>query len=158
MANRKITVTNAAPGIRGFNAVQGLIELAPGQTVEGVEVPEGEVPVMERTGWFTLNSGGGGHGDPDKPQQRAAGDDLDTTVAELRAIAEREGVDLSGLTAKADIQAAIRAHRAGDSGDELDGMDEDTLRTTVSAITGKSEADVADLDRAALLRLARGEG
>ena len=37
--------------------------------------------------------------------------DLDGTLPELRAIAKDEGVNLKGVTRKADIQAAIRAHR-----------------------------------------------
>lgn len=41
------------------------------------------------------------------------GDDLDDEkVADLKSIAELEGVDLGEATKKADIIAAIRAHRA----------------------------------------------
>lgn len=164
-------VKNISTGIRGFHSTEGLVEIAPGQTAEGVEISDAELRSAKRTGWFEIESGGGGHGDPDKPKREAGteqADDLDTTVPKLREIAAAEEIDLSGMTTKADIQGAIRAARitkagvgtgsTGGEADALDGMDDATLRSTVQAITGKSEADVADLDRAALLALARGEG
>lgn len=155
-------VKNISTGIRGFHSTEGLVEIAPGQVAEGVEISGAELKSAKRTGWFEID-GDADEGGEGGEQQQA--DDLDTTVPKLREIAKGEGVDLSGMTSKADIQGAIRVARAskpaggtGSGGDELDAMDDATLRSTVQAITGKSEADVADLDRAALLALARGEG
>jgi len=150
------SIKNTQRGIRGVNTVDGPLDIEPGATVDDVELSDGEYRVAKRTGWFEFGdeSGGGGSGDPDGGK---SADDLDTTIAKLREIAAAEGVDLSGLTAKADIQAAIRAAReAKASGaDELDGLDDDTLRTTVAALTGKSVDELAETDRAGLLALAR---
>lgn len=153
----KHNVKNISNGIRGFRSTDGLVELAPGQTAEGVEISAHEYASAKRTEWFEMD------GEPDEADEgeKALADDLDTTVPKLREIAKAESVDLAGMTSKADIQGAIRIARtaksSGSGNDALDAMDDDTLRSTVSAITGKSEADVADLDRPALLALARGE-
>ncbi len=49
----------------------------------------------------------------DPAEEEPAGDDLDDkTIAQLTDIASDDGVDLTGRTLKADIIAAIRAHRA----------------------------------------------
>ena len=49
------------------------------------------------------------------------GDELDRmTVAELRDYAEENGVDLTGVTKKADIREAIRAAEAAGDPDPLD--------------------------------------
>jgi len=156
----KHTVKNISTGIRGFHSADGLVELAPGtSTTEPVEISAHEYASAKRTGWFDMD------GEPDSSDEddKAPADDLDTTIPKLRDIAKAESVDLAGMTSKSDIQGAIRLARAakGDGGsgnDALDAMDDDTLRSTVQAITGKTEADVADLDRPALLALARGEG
>lgn len=151
------TIKNISTGIRGFNSVDGLVELLPGATVSGVEVNDAELRVSSRTGWFEID------GSTDAAEEGPA-DDLDVTVPKLREIAKAEEVDLQGLTAKADIQAAIRAARIGkaESGNgggnsDLDAMDDATLLTTAAAITGKPEADLIGKDRAELLALARGE-
>lgn len=53
-------------------------------------------------------------------------------------------------------KAALAADAdAADSSVDLDALDDDALRATIAAITGK--APPADADRAALLALARGE-
>jgi hypothetical protein len=150
-------VKNISTGIRGFHSVDGLVEIAPGQTAEDIEINAAEYASMKRTGWFDVD------GKPDEADEgdKAPADDLDKTIKELREIAKVEEVDLAGMTSKADIQGAIRLARTakGSGGrDAVDEMDDDTLRTTVSAITGKSAEDVADLDRPALLALARGQG
>ena len=162
-------VTNVTKGIRGFHSADGLVELNPGGVAEGVEISDAELKSAKRTEWFEIESGGGGHGDPDKGGKREAApaDDLDTTIPKLREIAEKEKVDLSGMTSKGDIQGAIRLARAskgdgagsgeGSGNDAIDAMDDETLRSTVAAITGQSAEDVAGLDRPALLALARGQ-
>lgn len=151
-------IKNISTGIRGFNSVDGLVELAPGQTAEGVEIADAELRASGRTGWFEID------GSTEAPEEGPA-DDLDTTVPKLREIAKAESVDLSGLTAKADIQGAIRAARTvkaeqaanGTGGDAIDAMDDATLLTTAAALTGKPEAELQGKPRDELLRLARGE-
>lgn len=150
------TIKNISAGIRGVNAVGGLVEIGPGQTATDVEMIDAELRSSARTGWFEID------GSTDAPEEGPA-DDLDTTVPKLREIAKAENVDLSGLTAKADIQGAIRAARtvaaekAAGGGDAIDDMDDATLLTTAAALTGKSEADLQGTPRDELLRLARGE-
>jgi hypothetical protein len=150
-------IKNISTGIRGFNAESGLVEIAPGQTAEGVEISDAELRSSARTGWFEID------GSTDEPDTGPV-DDIDTTVPKLRELAKAEGVDLSGLTSKADIQGAIRAARtvaadkaAGGGASDLDAMDDATLLTTAAAITGKPEAELQGSDRDELLRLARGE-
>lgn len=147
------SIKNISSGIRGFNAESGLVEIAPGQTAEGVEISDAELKSSARTGWFEID------GSTDAPDTGPA-DDLDTTVPKLRDIAKAEGVDLSGLTGKADIQGAIRAARtvaAERGGDAIDDMDDATLLTTAAALTGKPEAELQGTPRDELLRLARGD-
>lgn len=155
------TFKNISTGIRGFNSVDGLVELLPGGTAKDVEMTDAELRSSSRTGWFEID------GSTDAADlDLAPADDLDTTVPKLREIAKGESVDLSGLSSKADIQGAIRAARiakasAGSEGgksDDLDGMDDATLLTTTAAILGKPEAELAGKERAELLALARGEG
>lgn len=151
------TIKNISTGIRGVNAVGGLVEIGPGQTATDVEMTDAELRSSGHTGWFEID---------DAPEEGPA-DDLDTTVAKLREIAKAETVDLSGLTSKADIQDAIRAARtvkaeqeakgAGGGNSDLDAMDDATLLTTAAAITGKPEAELQGKSRDELLRLARGE-
>lgn len=148
-------IKNISTGIRGFNAESGLVEIAPGTTAEGVEISDAELRSSARTGWFEID------GSTDAPETGPV-DDLDTTVPKLRELAKAEGVDLSGLTSKADIQGAIRIAReatasGGNGGDALDDMDDATLLTTVAAVSGKPEAELQGKPRDELLRLARGE-
>lgn len=149
--SKTYSVKNTAPGIRGLNAVTGYTELAPGETREGVELTAAEFKSARSTGYFDFG---------DAPEPEETTDDLDTTVAKLRDIAKAENVDLGTVTAKADIQAAIRAARdakanPAPAADDLDAMSDEDLRATVQAITG--EAPAADADRATLLALARGQ-
>lgn len=76
--------------------------------------------------------------------------DAEITEAEL-ASAESTGHFAFG-------KAALATDAEGDEPQsvDLDALDDDTLRTTIAAITGKPAP--ADADRAALLALARGEG
>lgn len=148
-------IKNISSGIRGFNAESGLVEIAPGQTAEDVEISDAELKSSGRTGWFEID------GSTDAPDTGPA-DDLDATVPKLREIAKAEGVDLSGLTSKADIQGAIRIARAAKEsgatgGDAIDDMDDATLLTTAAALTGKPEAELQGTPRDELLRLARGD-
>lgn len=149
------TVKNISTGIRGFYATTGLVELEKGASAEGVEISDAELRSAQGTGWFEID------GSTDAPE--ADGDDLETTVAELKKIAEREHVELEHNMNKAAIQQAIRDKRAGaDDGagagpTELDAMDDATLLTTTAAITGTPEAELQGKGRDELLRLARGE-
>ena len=61
----------------------------------------------ERLGQSDDSHGGGGADDDDDGLE-----DKGVTVADLQAIAEKEEIDLTGITIKADIIAAIRAKRA----------------------------------------------
>lgn len=151
-------VKNISTGIRGFYASTGLVELPVGATAENVEISDAELRSAQGTGWFEID------GSTDKPaaEEKGPADDLDTTVAELKKIAEAEGVELEHNANKAAIQQAIRDARTakaqgGAGTSELDGMDDATLLTTTAAITGTPEADLQGKDRDELLRLARGE-
>lgn len=151
-------IKNISTGIRGVNAVDGLVEIGAGQTATDVEMTDGELRSSARTGWFEID------GSTDAPAEGPA-DDLDVTVPKLREIAKLEEVDLQGLTAKGDIQGAIRAARTvkaeqagkGAGSDAIDEMDDATLLTTAAALTGKPESELQGKDRDELLRLARGE-
>lgn len=146
-----VTLTNTARADRGVHTTDGLVMLAPGETRE-LALPEGEADDLPE--YFAV-----GDRVDDKP---AEGDGLDDmTVAALDKLISDEGVTVpeqgtgnEGRVVKADKVAAIRAHRAGGAPtDELDGMDDETLRATVQAITGQEPP--ADADRATLLGLAR---
>jgi hypothetical protein len=151
-------VKNISTGIRGFHSVDGLVEIAPGKSAEGVEISTAEFNSMARTGWFEVDG---------KPDENAEGDvaqadDLDTTIPKLKEIAKLEDVDLNGMTSKGDIQGAIRLARTAKAtkpagSDAIDAMDDATLRSTVQALTAKPFDEVNELDRPALLALARGQ-
>lgn len=156
-------VKNTAPGLRGLHTVSGFLEIEPGATVD-VEMTDGEYASALATGHFEFD-GEPPAAEPVVEDPNAALDKL--SVGELETTATAEGVDVAaiagtganGRVLKADIVAAIIAKRAAPTTaavDELDAMDDATLRTTVQAITGTEPA--ADLDRAALLALARGTG
>lgn len=158
-------VKNIATGIRGLHAKSGFVDLNPGEERDDLDIDAGELASAQATGYFEFDGAASSSDD----QAADEGDDLDTTLDGLEKIAKDEGIDLSavqgtgknGNVLKSDVQGAIRTARAakaagGTGGDELDAMDDDTLRTTVQAITG-TEAP-ADADRAALLALARGNG
>lgn len=147
----EVEITNTARAMRGINATEGLVMLAPGET-RPLDVPEAElVDVPE---YFTVGKAAVA-ADAAEP---AKGDDLSgKTVAELRAIAAERGVTLpetgsggDGRVLKSDIIAALEAKPA----DALDDMTDAELRTAVQALTG-DEAP-ADASRADLLAIARG--
>ena len=156
----KHTVKNISTGIRGFHSADGLVELAPGtSTTEPVEISAHEYASAKRTGWFDMD------GEPDSSRRRRQGPRRRPRYDDPQAARNRQG--RVGRPRWHDEQerysGAIRLARTakadgGSGNDALDAMDDATLRSTVQAITGKTEADVADLDRPALLALARGEG
>lgn len=159
MATRKLTITNTAAGMRGVFTVAGLRNFAKGET-DTVELSDAEADGL--ASYFTVAGAAAVAAD----QADDETDDLDTTVAKLNEIAAAEGVDLSaiagsgpnGRVVKADVQDAIRTARAAAAspgGDDLDEMDDETLRTTVQAITGEEPA--ADATREQLLAAARGQ-
>lgn len=163
----KYTVTNNAPGPRGLNTGEngaGYLELAPGQTVENVVLNDAEHASADEAGYFTF---GGKVADPAKaPAAPKApgdtdGDGLPNNMPKLKGIAKAEGVDLTGKTTVAEMQAAIlaarkaKADQANAPADDLDKLDDNTLLATVAAITGKPVADLEGTDRAGLLALAR---
>lgn len=68
-----VTITNSADpkGLRGFHAESGYVELAPGQTVEDVEISAAELKSAEGTGYFTFG---------EVSDDAAPADDLDRSV------------------------------------------------------------------------------
>lgn len=158
----KHTVRNTTAGFRGLNAVDGYVELAPGETREGVDIEAAELASAKRTGYFAFD------GAADEAEEAdEGGKALDKmSKAELEATATAEGVDISAATNNAGRVAAIEAARAAKAGgaptptpapDDLDKMSDDDLRTTVAAVTGKPVGDYATTEREELLKLARGE-
>jgi hypothetical protein len=88
----KQTITNISDGPRGFYSGGALIMLEKGESVEA----EADAGTFE-TGYFEGSDGEGG---------------LDSlTVADLKALAEAEEIDLGDATKKADIIAAIELAR-----------------------------------------------
>lgn len=164
-----INVRNTAKGLRGINLPNGRVGyVEPGTESGPVDVTEAEAASIAAKSYFEVVGGTA----PAKAGEPV--DDLDTDVGSLKTIAANEGVDLAALegkgsgangnVVKADIQKAIRDKREGKTptptppaggATDLDAMDDETLRTTVQAITGQEPP--ADADREALLKLARGE-
>jgi hypothetical protein len=156
-----VSIKNTARGMRGVNTVGGLVYLNPNETRDDLDVADAELAAMRNdTPYFEING--------KAPAAPAAADSLDDmSVADLTKLAADEGVTLpekgtgaNDRVVKADIVKAITDARvAAGAGtgepDELDAMDDDTLRATVQALTG--EAAPADADRTALLALARGD-
>ena len=162
MATKKYTVRNTTNGYRGLNAVSGYVELNPGETRENVEMTDAEYKNAVGTNYFAFGS------DATAAGADGEGDDLPSTHKELDKLAADEGVTFSeGTKTVADKQAAITAARGGgsttptDGGgaqpDELDKMNDDDLRTTAAAISGKTVDELKDTDRDGLLKLARGQ-
>lgn len=85
------TIRNISTGARGAYTAAGLVMVEPGQTVEGdfIDVNDEWFDDGEDSG-LTAN-----------------------TVAELRAIAEAENIDIGDASKKADIIAAIELAREG---------------------------------------------
>lgn len=161
------TVTNTAAGPRGINTVDGYAELAPGETRK-VDLSAGEHAVASKLDYFTFGEGGAAAKAPSPPDNDGNGEgggSLPSNPMQLKAIARAESIDVTGLTKGDELKAAILAGRkakaaqaaGGGASDDLDKMDDDTLRTTAAALSGKSVEELADQDRDALLKLARGE-
>lgn len=153
-----VTIKNTARALRGVNTDNGLVYIEPGETAE-VEVSGGNLKAARAKSYFEFD---GKVDESDDAESQGDGLD-DKSVGDLDKIIAAEGVKLpetgsgkDGGIVKADKVAAIRAHREGPAAptDELDGMDDETLRATVQAITG--DEPPADADRATLLGLARG--
>jgi hypothetical protein len=163
MEIRKHTVRNTAPGPRGLNTVDGYRELAPGETLTGVELSEAEFKSADKTGYFHFDSAA--KRDAKADEAPGSGEGLPNNMPKLKGIAKAEGVDISGLNSVADIQKAILDARTAKAAaaatppapptDDLDNMSDADLRSTVQAITGDEPA--ADADRETLLKLARGQ-
>lgn len=173
------TVRNIAPGVRGFHDHKdGYLELEPGKSASEVVFTEAEFESALATKAFEITAGDAPAADEEPDQGGSDADGLPETKAELEKLATAEGIDptaiqgtgANGNVVKADIAAAIQAARAAKAaggtnptdaannaqpGDTLDKMSDADLRDTVKALTGEEPA--ADLDRAALLKLARGE-
>jgi hypothetical protein len=163
--NTKTSVRNVAPGIRGLNTVQGYRDLAPGELVESVELTDAEYKSAESTGYFEF--GTKAKKAPAAAPATSTAEPLPNNVPKLKKLARDEGIDTGDARSAADLKTAITAGRAAKAAggiptptppsDDLDNMADDDLRNTVAALTGKPATDYADTDRAALLKLARGE-
>lgn len=168
MATSKYTVRNIAQGPRGLNAGpkgENYIELAPGQTLHDVELSDAEHASADGTGAFQFGAKAKAAEKVDAAA--SSGEGLPNNMPKLKGIAKAEGVDLSGKTTVADIQAAILDARKvkaaaaatppAPPADDLDNMDDPTLLATAAAITGKPVSELDGTDREALLKLARGQ-
>lgn len=89
--------TNTTKGPKGVNTKTGVVMVDPGKTSADLDVEDFEVTSAENTGWFEIDAA-----------EKAL---KDHTVAELRAIAEAEKIDLGDVDKKADIVAAIELAR-----------------------------------------------
>lgn len=150
----KMKITNTSKANQGVWASDGtLVTIEPGQTRE-VAVAEDYVERVKRLPFLKVDGGpldhdanGGAGGSVDELDQMKAPD--------LRALAVTEGVDLKGITKKADVIAAIRAKRAAPTATEAssdeDPRTDDELRAAVVEQLG--EEGSADLDRPAMLAL-----
>ena len=98
--------TNYTSGPKGLHTEAGLVYVEAGKSVE-VEISKAEAASAKKTGWFS--------------RPKVEGDDDETglnamTVAELKALAEAEEIDLGDATKKADIVAAIELAREAKAG------------------------------------------
>jgi hypothetical protein len=96
----KHTFLNTTPGMKGVNTIDGLVYVDPGVSAE-LDVDAAELASAKKAGYFKIDSG-------DEPD---ATDLSKNTVAELRVIAAAEGVTVADDAKKADLVAAIEAHR-----------------------------------------------
>lgn len=90
-------VTNVTRGPKVLNSIPPGVLAAGDSTDEPVTLTEGEYEAAKASGWFEFGEGGLSS----------------NTVAELREIAEAEGIDLGDASKKADIIAAIELAREG---------------------------------------------
>lgn len=101
----KHSFTNIAKGPRGLNLADGTtVYVEPGQTITDVELDDAELKATKETGYFVLDQKAA---DADKPVDLKSLDE-----AQLRAIAEAEGVNLGDKTRKADLISLIEVDRA----------------------------------------------
>lgn len=174
----KHTFLNTAAGPRGINAIDGYAELAPGER-RSLDVSDAELKAAERAGYFDIGgkapapgtatgATGAGGGPLDRDASGAAGGSLPGNVMKLKKIARDEGIDVGDAKTVPTLQAAITAARTakatagggtttGTGNDDLDTLDDETLRTTTAALLGKP-VDGLPTDRGELLELARGVG
>jgi hypothetical protein len=97
-------LTNYTPGPKGVHTVNGLVYIDAGKTSDDLDISDGELKAAKATGWFSAPTL---EGDDDADGEGLNGN----TVAELKAIAESEEIDLGDATKKADIVAAIELAR-----------------------------------------------
>lgn len=163
----KRSVHNITKGIRGLNGLTGYVELEAGETRPDVEMTEAEFENAKRTGYFEFDGSGSGTSDQAKAAEAAAdelpgthklldklaADEVPPIVfgAEVKTVADKQ----AAITAARTARAAPAATGGGAQGDELDRMSDDDLRNTAAAIAGKPVTELADMDRDALLALAR---
>lgn len=100
--------TNYTSGPKGVHTTKGLVYIEPGKSAE-LDVTEAELASAKATGWFSRPKAA--DDDDDAPKELAH-----MTVAELRALAEAEGIDLGDAAKKADIVAAIELAREEKAG------------------------------------------
>lgn len=147
----KATITNTSTANQGVWTTDGLRTIEPGQSRE-LTIAEDYVERVRSLPFLTIENDPLDHDGDGKPGGSV--DKLDQMKApELRALAAAEGVDLTDITKKADVIAAIRAKRAAPSIEAAveDPRTDDELRAAVVASLGEDGA--ADLDRAAMLAL-----
>ena len=159
----KETLTNTDKGPRGVNTADGAyVEIAPGQSL-AVDITGSEKKALETAGYFGFGKSAAAAAV--KAQEQGGDAPLPRNVTQLKKIARDEGIEIGDAKTADALQAAIVAGRKAKTTTptpppaptvDLDAMDDNTLKTTVSAITGKPVADLPD-DRAELLKLARGE-
>lgn len=90
--------TNTTQGPKGVHTANGLVYIAAGKTSDDLVVSEGDLAAAQATGWFDIAA------EVEKALR-------EHSLAELKAIAEAEEIDLGENTKKDDIVAAIELAR-----------------------------------------------
>lgn len=85
------------------------VTLSHNQEINGTERKAGETAEIDPRLARALKARGSVQIEAEKRVAAAAEDPEKATVADLRALAEQRGVDLTGVHRKADIQAALEA-------------------------------------------------
>lgn len=172
----RYAITNTAAGPRGVHQDDGsYVELAPGET-RAVDLTDAEHASATRAGYFEFGAKGKAATAAAASAAAASAAASATTTAplpnnvmQLKKLARDEGIDVGEASKVDELQAAITAGRAakvaqGGAGappvtpaDDLDTLDDETLRATTAALTGKP-VDQLPTDRESLLELARGVG
>lgn len=99
-------LTNIAKGPRGIWAGGAMVMLEPGETREVADIADAELAGIDEEAFRVEATRKAEDDDDDDGSELGA-----LKVAELKALAEAEGVDLGEATRKADIVAAIVAAR-----------------------------------------------